>query len=238
MELGSNGIQNKGSGGAGPTPPSGVLLNFPIPDQYTSYRTGDVGSRVQNNWFDYTPPSNPAAISELDYSSSNFWFLLKNNIKVGGVANKIRFVDVDGGQTFDSTGNKNLILVDKLTGIGIARTIVNSNNSWNNAITNALSHSIVVNGVTYDDWYLISIYEYIQLFQGKLDTSTTNFVDSATLVNLITFTLNAYWTSVSTNATLAIRMNRSAYFNGEANKTDNSGSIWITKQTMNLITAP
>ncbi len=142
--------------------PSGVLLQFPTPSQYTSYRTGDEGWRVQNGWYDYTRPSNPAAIAELDFTSANYWYLLKNNLVVGGVSNKTRFVDVDGGQTWSATSNKNLIVIDKLTGLGIYRPQDNSllKPNWNAAIDDGLSLSIVVNSITYSDWYLISYQEF------------------------------------------------------------------------------
>jgi hypothetical protein len=72
MELGSNGIQNKGSGGA----PSGVAFQQITPSQYTSYLSGDEGWRVQNGIFAYTPPTNPKVYAELDYSSANYDALL------------------------------------------------------------------------------------------------------------------------------------------------------------------
>jgi len=222
-----------------PTPVlSGVLLNFPIAEQRVSFRTGDVGWRAQNNWFDYVPPSNPKEISELDYNSVNYWFLLKNNIQVGGVSNKTRFTDVDGGQTFSAIGNKNLILVDKLNGIGIARTEAGINRDWNTSIDSALSLSYTVNGIIYDDWYLISIYEYFQIFSGKINTSTGDFIDPISSVNLMALTGAGLWTSNSVSPTEAYRTSRANYSSNGASKGFVNGAIWITKQTMNLITAP
>lgn len=233
MELGSNGIQNKGSGGAGPTNidvnfnsnlegqanatnplnvnltdgvnpvaptsvlltgndldivipapvvPSGVLLQFPTPDQYTSYRTGDVGWRAQNGFFNYTPPTNPKSIAELDYSlGANYWSRLKNPLIVGGVSNTLRFVDVDGVQTFSTTNNKNLITIDKLTGIGMRR-ITTGNGNWDTQIDNALALSLVVGGVTFSDFYLVSALESLLLFGlGRSSNSMTDPISSVVL---------------------------------------------------------
>jgi hypothetical protein len=249
MELGSNGIQNKGSGGA-PTPPpapSGVLLQFPTPSQYTSYRTGDEGWRVQNNWYDYTRPTNPKTIAELDFTSANFWYLLKNNLIVGGVSNKTRFVDVDGGQTWSATGNKNLLIIDKLTGVGIYRNAQPSGDlkTWNNAIDDGLSLSITVNSIVYDDWYLITVQEFFDLLSIRFKQN--NWIDSNTS-NVIfptrsTGTSINYWVSTTleptTSSAYGPRVSDLSF--GElinTAKTDTRFPIYITKQTMSLITAP
>ena len=58
-------IFNNSAGGGGGAAPSGVLFKTIEPSQYTSYRTGDVGDRIQTGFFDYTPPSNTAAVAEL-----------------------------------------------------------------------------------------------------------------------------------------------------------------------------
>jgi hypothetical protein len=162
--------------------PSGVLLQFPQPDQYTSYRTGDVGWRAQNNWFNYTPPTNPKSIAELDYTlGANYWARLKNPLIVGGVSNTLRFVDVDGGQTFSATGNKNLITIDKLTGIGMRR-ITTGNGNWDTQIDNALALSLVVGGVTFSDFYLVSALESVLLFGlGRSFNSMTDPISSVVL---------------------------------------------------------
>jgi hypothetical protein len=165
-----------------PIIPSGVLLQFPTPDQYTSYRTGDVGWRAQNNWFNYIPPTNPKVIAELDYSlGADYWARLKNPLIVGGVSNTIRFVDVDGGQTFSATGDKNLITIDKFTGLGMRR-ITTGNGNWNTQIDNALALSLVVGGVTFSDFYLVSALESILLFGlGRSSNSMTDPISSVVL---------------------------------------------------------
>jgi hypothetical protein len=229
MELGSNGIQNKGSGGAPanfdvnfngtlegqatpvfpldvnltngvsnitPTSvaltgnnlditivPSGVLFKTIEPSQYTSYRTGDEGWRVQNNWYDYTPPTNPKSVAELDYTSANFFYVLKNPLVVNGVSSTTRFVDVNGIQAFSATGNASAVVIDKLTGMMYLRSFVFQAN-WADVIDNALAYSIVVNGITYDDWFMSTIAEYVQI-NSSYASSALN-VDSLTGVTLFT----------------------------------------------------
>lgn len=160
-----------------PPSPSGVLFKTIEPNQYTSYRTGDEGWRVQNGFFDYTPPTNPKGIAELDYTSTNFFNVLKNNLVVNGVSSKTRFVDVNGIQAFSATGNANLVVVDKLTGMMYTRTNL-GNLNYNTGIDFALSLSQTINGITYNDYFGTSIQEinsFFHLFAGvgaNVDTST------------------------------------------------------------------
>jgi hypothetical protein len=230
-----------------PVVPSGVLLQFPTPSQYTSYRTGDVGDRVQNGWFDYTPPSNPAAVAELDYTSANYWYLLKNNLVVGGVSNKTRFVDVDGGQTFSATGNKNLILIDKLTGIGIYRPQDNSllKASWNAAIDDGLSLSIVVNSLTYDSFYLMSGEEFFDCFGFNIKAN--NWIDPISSITLLPTTGTgsqlSYLTSstpiLSTTVCLSPRFTNVGFVDlSTFPKNSINGRPFYIFDARNLITAP
>jgi hypothetical protein len=148
-----------------PVVPSGVLLQRPVLQQYTSFNTYDEGWRAQNGWNTaYIKPTYPKVVAELDYSlGSNYWWRLKDNLVVNGVSSKIRFVDVDGGQTWSSTGNKNLITIDKLTGIGIYRETLSAV-FWANHLINSDSLSIVVNGVTYNSFFLAANCEYFSIF--------------------------------------------------------------------------
>jgi hypothetical protein len=217
---------------------SGVLLKNIEPIQYTSYANFDEGWRAQNLWFNYTPPSNPAAVSELDITSANYWFRLKNDIKVGANSNKMRFVDVDGVQTFSGTNNKNLICIDKLSGLGIYRPQATSAN-WANALINANNLSIIVNGVTYDEWYLITPNEYINIFAGQ-QTNNNSLTDLITGVPVCDQGgVNAWLSQTLINApTLGFIGYPYGLYTGLANKTDVLRPIFITKQTRNLITAP
>jgi hypothetical protein len=227
--------------------PSGVLLQFPTPSQYTSYRTGDEGWRVQNGWYDYTRPTQPAAIAELDYTSANHWYLLKNNLKVGGVSNKTRFVDVDGGQTFSATGNKNLILIDKLTGLGIYRPQDNSllKATWDAGIDDGLSLSIVVNSITYSDWYLASSQEFHLLF--GVNIKANGWVDPTSSITLLatvsTGSQLTYMTSTSaptaTANSVAPRFSNSGYLDiSNFSKTSANGRPFYVFDARSLITAP
>jgi hypothetical protein len=157
--------------------PSGVLFKTIEPSQYTSYRTGDEGWRVQNGFFDYTPPTNPAAVAELDYTSANFFNVLKTPLVVGGVSSTTRFVDVNGIQAFSATGNANLVVIDKLTGMMYTRTNL-GNLDYNTGIDFALSLSNTINGITYNDYFgtcISEINSFLHLYAGvapNVDTLT------------------------------------------------------------------
>jgi hypothetical protein len=223
---------------AGSTP-SGVLLDLVEADQYTSYRTGDVGWRVQNGYFPQSvQPTNPKAIAELDYTSANYWYLLKNNLVVNGVSSKTRFVDVLGGQDFNATGNTNLVTLDKLTGNLIYRleTFVDS---WNNNIDNALALSYTINGVVYSDWYLAG-YEEVLSFMGEfgisgswVDPVTTKEIFNLSQYEVFTATTSAYTTSQCRSFNLQPTGRISANYG----KTNIYRPLYIHKG-QNLITAP
>jgi hypothetical protein len=228
-------IFNNSAGGGGGAAPSGVLFKTIEPSQYTSYRTGDEGDRVQNGWFDYTPPSNPAAVAELDYSSANYFWLLKNNLVVNGVSSKTRFVDVDGGQTFSATGNKNLVVIDKLTGMMYSRNLVGGTN-WDTCIDSALSYSIVVNGITLDDWFLYSKKEAESVYQTYASVALnidgqTGIVYFNSAGNLFTSTTDNSPTTSAYYWEAALRVLQPIA------KTTGIGGLAI-RNARNLITAP
>lgn len=240
MDLGSNALGNKFLS-SGPDMADVLLTGWPSAGLRTSYRTGDEGSRVQNGWFDYTRPIYPAAVSELDYTSTNFEFLLKNDVKVGGVSNKTRFVDVDGGQTFSATGNKNLVLIDKFTGLMWTRAAASAA-TWNNAIDNALAYSATVNGTVYSDWYLPTIKEYIQMF--GLSRTNTPFADENTGVTLITGTAALFWSASTIPALTTSAANFNSWFKyvnntgtGSMDKTVSNPFIYV-RDARALISAP
>lgn len=183
--------------------PSGVLLQWPNPDQITSYRTGDVGWRAQNGWYNYTPPTNPAKIAQLDLTAgANTWWILKNPLTVNGVSSTVRFVDVDGTQVFDVTNNKNAVVIDKLTGLmwsRIPRTAGGANKLWNSAVDACLAYSITVNGILYDDWFLPSLAEHT-LSPIQLNIPMITVTDPATSAIIIqggSPTLEFIWTSTT-----------------------------------------
>lgn len=153
--------------------PSGVALQFPTTSQYTSYATGDIGWRTQNGWFDYTPPTYPAKFAELDMTAgANSWYKLKTALTVGGVTSTERFVDINGVQGWGLVGNANAAVIDKLTGLMFSRGLQSWGAlNWTTQNTNALAYSVVINGNTYADWYLMSLREYTSIF-GMFLTGT------------------------------------------------------------------
>jgi hypothetical protein len=216
--------------------PSGVLFQTISPRQYTSYRTGDEGWRVQNGWYDYTPPAMPKVVAELDFTSANSFNVLANPLVVNGVSNTIRFVDVDGGQTFSATGNKNLVVIDKLTGMMYNRISISPARNWNACIDDALSYSIVVNSITYDDWYLISSLEILSIFHEIAGVNPE--VDAATSVTVLPGSLNVFTSTTYANATTSAKYyERSVRIISNIGKTTTINPIYI-RNARSLITAP
>lgn len=181
---------------------AGVLFKgWPDGQQYDSYRTGDAGSRLQTGWYNYTKPAYPKVYAELDWSlGANGWARLKNNLVVGGVSSKLRFVDVAGAQVFSGTGDKDRIVIDKFTGIGYYRkwADITSGRTWNQAIDDALAFSTVVNGVTYSDFYLWSMEDQQALFGTYMYAGGINFTDPISGAVLLVSNFGAadfLWTS-------------------------------------------
>jgi hypothetical protein len=237
MSLGIT-IYNNAAGGGGGAAPSGVEFKFPIYWQRTSYRTGDIGDRVQNGWMDnLVNPTYPSAVANLDYTSIDWWQTLENPLIVGGVSNTLRFVDVDGGQTFSATNNKDKVSIDKLTSLMYTRGPIGGL-TWNGAIDNALSYSVVVNGVTYDDWYLASAEEYLSIF-GYYRTLTGGLFNNVPTL-LVGSGNNNHWTS-TTVETATIEANTYATSSRQLfslNKTTTGQQGIFVRKAINLITAP
>jgi hypothetical protein len=218
--------------------PSGVLFKTVEPSQYTSFRTGDEGWRVQNGFFDYTPPTNPAAFAELDYSiGANYFFKLKNPLTVNGVSSTERFVDINGVQSFTVTGNANLVLIDKLTGMMITRTTL-TGGDWNNCIDTALTHSIVVNSITYDDWYLISLSESLNIFGTFFRNIFSDPISSNQIFNIANNTYFSSTTNIGTTTfSQSVTIAPSTIDYSNTTKILSRAKIFITN-ARNLITAP
>lgn len=213
----------------------GILFKTIQPTQYVSYRIGDEGWRVQNNWFNYSSPSKPKAIAELDYTNPNFFNVLANPLVVNGVISTTRFVDVDGVQVFSATGNKNKVVIDKLTGLMYTR-----NNpfvdTWNNCIDNALTYSISVNGFTYDDWFLASYNEYKNIVHDY--AGVLPYLDTLTSIQLFSININN-WTSTThpDNTTNAFLYRRDIRIINDLSKVNTLGS-YLVRNAQTLITAP
>jgi hypothetical protein len=220
-----------------PVTPSGVLFETIKPSQYTSYRTGDEGWRVQNGFFNYTPPTNPKVIAELDMTSTNFFNVLKSPLIVNGVSSTTRFVDVNGIQAFSGTGNADKVVIDKLTGLMYTRGFIPVVFSWNNVIDNALSYSIIVNSITYDDWFVPSF--------SEINTLIHNFagivVNNDTLTNVLLWQpQNNCWTSTTSpiNTSSARRFLTVLRSIDSVDKTVSDVYPMYVRNARNLITAP
>ena len=148
-----------------PTPAAaGVALQFPNPSRGISIQTGDTGWRAQNGWYAYTPPTYPAKYAQLDTTlGANQWYRLKTALTVNGVSSTERFVDLSGIQGWAALNNLNMAVLDKLTGLMFSRTTRDYAN-WGNAITNSLTYSVTINGNTYSDWYVPSLFDFMSFF--------------------------------------------------------------------------
>lgn len=196
--LGSPGLNtNVQSGGI---TPSGVALRFPTGQQWTSYRTGDEGWRRQNGWYDYSVPSNPEVISQLDDSlGTNYFWQLLNPLSVGGVSNTLRFVDVNGVQDWGAADNVDCITIDKFTGLGIYRKDIPAGGlDWAGHIDGALAFSVVVQGVTFDSFFMMSQEEYIALF-GFWNFGVSKLTDPITSKRYYVGVNNGYFLSTTRN---------------------------------------
>jgi hypothetical protein len=231
---------NKVFTGGGGASTDGVLLDFPFLTQYTSFRTGDAGWRVQNGWNAITRPTSPKAIAELDTSlGANMYFRLKNDLVVNGVSSKIRYVDVLGGQTWSATNNVNAVILDKLTGLMTTRNDLGGGSViWNTCIDNALTYSITVNGVLYDDWYLFSLEEVYKIFGYIWVHNQTDPISAAQISNFLnTGYHTANTTPDSTLFSNSVAIDTNGISARQTSKGTNTRQIYVRK-AQNLITAP
>jgi hypothetical protein len=215
--------------------PSGVAFQMPKPSQYESFRTGDTGSRFQTGWYDITQPTTPKVYAEIDSTKNNGLYLMKNNLVVNGISSARRFVDVDGGQTFSATNNKNAVVIDKLSGLMYTRNNqVGAGGTWNDMIDQALTYSIVVNGVTYDDWYMADRSELEQAigagYLSDPNTSVALFNQANatqwTSATRISSSTNAYYYDIVSFGILTLA------------KTTGGQRTILVRKAHNLITAP
>ena len=215
--------------------PSGVAFQMPKPSQYESFRTGDTGSRFQTGWYDITQPTTPKVYAEIDSTKNNGLYLMKNNLVVNGISSARRFVDVDGGQTFSATNNKNAVVIDKLSGLMYTRNNqVGAGGTWNDMIDQALTYSIIVNGVTYDDWYMADRSELEQAIGGGY------LSDPNTSVALFNQSNATQWTSATriSSSTNAYYYDIVSFGIATLAKATGGQRTILVRKAHNLITAP
>jgi hypothetical protein len=149
--------------------PSGIFFKpSGLTSQWTQYATApnDDGELAQSTFYtDIVVPSYPKVKTQLDLSvGSNYWNRIKENLIVDGVSSKERFVDVDGVQTFTTSGNKDLVFIDKLTGYMWYRAQIDfTSRNFEDALTFADSHSVVIDGVTYDVWIIPTVNMWVDI---------------------------------------------------------------------------
>ena len=235
MELGGNGLKVSSAPGL---KPDGVSFKKFTPLQYTAYAVGggDEGSRVQSDWYNFPEPIFPKVYAELDYSVGPMFNVLKSPLVVNGVSSTNRFVDINGLQAFSATGNADKAVIDKLYG-GMYTRASQGSKLWAAHITDALNFSLVLNSVTYNDWFLLSrteletILHLYQNISASVDTNTSAILFN-TLANIYTATtlptqiINAFYYA-GTDRTIVPLAKASFSVDG----------IYITK-AHHLITAP
>jgi len=221
--------------------PSGVDFKFPLPSQYTSYATGDTGWRFQNGFYNITKPTHPKVIADIDYTAgSASWFRLKTGLTVNGVNSKTRFVDINGIQAFSSTGNANVAVIDKLTGLMFTRAYNPLGSNWATTLSNILSYSVTIKSIIYDDWYLMGMCDFLSIFGSGINiNSSIGFRDASTLVTLANFTANQFTSDTdnqSTNQAMNTNINGAGLIFSVSNKL-NSNNGWglVFRDARNLI---
>jgi hypothetical protein len=211
--------------------PSGVQFQFPIPIQRTSYRTGDEGWRVQNGWYDYTPPAMPKVVAELDYTITNWADTLSSALIVNGVSSTNRFVDAFGAKIAGGAS----VVIDKLQGVAFTRSTINKAN-WNAAIDDALTFSVTVNSITFADWYCVGLNDILPTTRMEASVGFAQLIDLS--AQLFIFSNNVY--TATTNPANTAQMWHVVFSSRNytaIDKTFGISAIYV-HDAKNLITAP
>jgi len=119
--------------------------------QRTSYALYDEAWQLANGGYDYTPPTNPEYIQELDLVTDNTGYTLLNNNAFG---NKFRFTFGDGTEATNAATTQ--YVIDHLTGLGWLDSTANSfNTSWTNSFgaSGTLKGFNDANQSGYNDWF-------------------------------------------------------------------------------------
>lgn len=128
----------------------------PVSGLTTSYRTGDDAWHLVNGSYDYTPPTNPTHIAQLDTTHANPHFNLVNNNAFG---NKNRFTDINGLQVYGDS-----YIIDHLTGLGIYNALTSG--TWNTNIDNIVSDT----SLGYTDWRMINVKEVMSIYNSAFSS--------------------------------------------------------------------
>jgi hypothetical protein len=216
--------------------PSGVLFKESgLTSQRTQYSIApnDDGGLTQGTFYtSIVKPSNPKVIAELDLSVSDYWLRLKDPLVVDGVSSVNRFVDCDGIQTFPATANKNLVFIDKLTGYMWYRNQIDfTSRIFEDNIAFADSHSVIIDGVTYDDWIIPTWKMYADILIGPY---SANIIDGA-------ITIFTSFNGMATSSTdLITPTNYIRILSGGIAGTGKTAGTrtYMVRKAHNLITAP
>ena len=205
---------------ATPTP-SGVALQFPNAGRGVSVATGDTGWRVQNGFYNYTPPTYPEKYAQLDtLLGANSWYKLKTPLRVNGVLSTQRFVDLSGIQGWAALNNLNVAVLDKLTGLMFTRGYLFATANWGTTINNALAYSVTINGNTYSNWYVPSTLEMLAFYGTYANAgSWTDPTTSVVIMSGLTGTAHSSdaTTGVGTESFAQFQAGGTFYANGSNN---------------------
>jgi hypothetical protein len=133
--------------------PSGIAYQRPqITGATTSYRTGDDAWHLANGTYDYTPPTNPIYLAELDTTALEPFKTLKNQNTFGNLE---RFTDDLGTQIY-----ANNYVIDHLTGLGYYNSSPLTD-IWDNCIDNANASTLL----GFSDWRMTNINEVLSFLE-------------------------------------------------------------------------
>lgn len=201
--------------------PSGVALQFPNAGRGVSAATGDTGWRVQNGFYDYTPPTYPSKYAQLNtLLGANSWYKLKTALTVNGVTSTERFVDLSGIQGWAALNNLNVAVLDKLTGLMFTRGYLFATANWGTTINNALAYSVTINGNTYSNWYVPSTLEMLAFYGTYANAgSWTDPTTSVVIMSGLTGTAHSSdaTTGVGTESFAQFQAGGTFYANGSNN---------------------
>jgi hypothetical protein len=118
------------------------------------------------------------------------------------------------------------------------RLNVGSAANWNTLIDNALAYSIIVNSITYDNWYVASALESITLFGlGRTTNTMTDPITGVILSSVASGASDIYTATTNETTTTAVHNHQNLKIMRTDGKTLVCRGIYIFNAT-SLITAP